>query len=293
MQLTLQSAISGLLVGGMYGLAALGLALAFGVLKVLNVAHGELVMLGGYATFFAVTELGLDPFVALPFVFVILAIFGFVLHWIVFRHVVSFEIEHRIKNSLLIAFGLVLVLQAMAVRLFTADERAIVTDYSLKAWTIGPVRLPFVRVAGVIVAVLAVIVLERVLNKTNFGKAIRATSEDWPLATLTGIDVRKVYLVSFGIAAGLAGITGTLVSLGFSVSPSIGLAWTLKALIVVVLAGLGSMWGTVIAGMLLGLTEGLSSVWVGGAYREVVALVVFLVVLSFRPQGLFGRGGHV
>lgn len=290
MQLILQSAVSGLLIGGMYGLAALGLALAFGVLKVLNVAHGELVMLGGYATFFAVTELGIDPFVAMPVVFVVLLALGLVLHWVVFRHVVSFEIEHRIKNSLLIAFGLVLVLQSMAIRLFTADERAIVTDYSSMAWEIGSIRLPVVRLAGLVVAVLAVVVLERVLTRTSFGRAIRATSEDWSLALLTGIDVRRVYLISFGIAAGLAGITGTLVSLGFSVSPSIGLAWTLKALIVVVLAGLGSMRGTVLAGMLLGLTEGLSSVWLGGAYREVVALVVFLVVLTVRPQGLFGRG---
>ena len=142
-------------------------------------------------------------------------------------------------------------------------------------------------------AILAVVVLQRVLTRTTIGRAIRATSEDGELATLTGIDVRRVYLLTFGVSAGLAGITGSLVSLGFSVSPSIGLGWTLKALIVVVLAGLGSMGGTVVAGMLLGLTEGLASVWLGGEYREIVALLVFLVVLAFRPQGLFGRGSHV
>lgn len=287
-QLLLQSAMSGLLTGGFYGLAALGLALAFGVLKVLNIAHGELVMLGGYASFYAVTQLGLDPFVSLPLVFVVLFAVGLLLHFVVFRYVVQFDIEHRIKNSMLIAFGLVLVLQSMAVRLFTADERATVTPYSSEALVLGPVRVPYVRLGGLVVAVLAVVLLEWGLNHTRFGRAIRATAQDWSLATLTGIDIRRVYLVSFGIAAGLAGATGTVVSLGFSVSPSIGLAWTLKALIVVILAGLGSIRGTVLAGILLGLTEGIASVWVGGQYREVVALGVFLLVLVFRPQGLFG-----
>jgi branched-chain amino acid transport system permease protein len=292
MQLILQSAMSGLLVGGMYGLVALGLALAFGVLKVLNVAHGELLMLGGYLTFFAFSSWGIDPFLALPFVFAALAVFGFVLYQILFTHVVRFDIETRIKNSLLISFGLVLVLQAVAIRLFTADERAIVTDYSTAAIEIASIRIPVIRLSGLVVAVLVALGLEWLLQRTTFGHAIRATSEDWSLATLTGIDVRRVYRIAFAISAGLAGIAGTMASLGYSVSPSIGLGWTLKALIVVVLAGLGSMRGIVLAGMLLGLAEGLASVWVGGAYREVVALVVFLVVLSVRPQGLFGRA-HV
>ena len=289
MLLIVQSIVSGLLVGGMYGLVALGLALAFGVLKVLNVAHGELVMLGGYATFFAVTTLGMDPFVALPFVFIALFIFGLALYQILFRFVIKFDEEQRIKNSLLISFGLVLVLQALAVRFFTGDERAVVTDYSQSALTLGSIRVPYVRLSGLVVAVVAAFALEWLLNRTRFGNALRATSEEWSLALLTGIDIRRIYMLAFAISAGLAGIAGSMVSLGYSVSPSIGLGWTLKALIVIVLAGIGSMRGIVLAGMLLGLLEGLSSVWVGGAYREVVALVVFLIILSIRPQGLFGR----
>jgi branched-chain amino acid transport system permease protein len=289
-QLLLQSATFGILVGGLYGMAALGLALAFGVLKVLNIAHGELIMIGGYASFYAATQLGLDPFLSLPLVFVVLVAIGFILHLVVFRYVVRFDTEHRIKNSLLIAFGLVLILQATAVRLFTADERATNVSYGSDGFSIGTIRIPYVRLGGLLVAIAAVLLLEWWLRRTTFGRAIRATSEDWSLATLTGIDVRKVYLVAFGIAAGLAGITGTMVTLSSSVSPSIGLNWTLKALIVVVLAGLGSIRGTVIAGVLLGLVEGLATAtpWVGAPYREVVGLVVFLLVLSLRPQGLFG-----
>lgn len=289
-QLVVQSALSGLLVGGMYGLVALGLALAFGVLNVLNVAHGELVMIGGYAAFFLFSEMGIDPLLSLPLVFLILFIFGTGLYQLLFRFIVRFDIETRIKNSLLISFGLVLILQAVAVFLFTGDDRTIVTGYSSNALVIGIVRIPWIRLAGLLLAVVAAFSLEWLLNRTTFGHSIRATSEDWSLASLTGIDVRRVYMIAFAISAALAGLAGSMVSLGYSVSPSIGLSWTLKALIVIVFAGLGSMRGIVVAGMLLGLIEGLSSVWVGSAYRGVVALVVFLLVLSVRPQGLFGRG---
>jgi branched-chain amino acid transport system permease protein len=291
-QLILQSAVSGILVGGMYGLVALGLALAFGVLKVLNVAHGELLMLGGYAAFFAFTVWGLDPFVSLPLVFIAMFVFGVILYYALFRYVMRTEINTRIKNSLLLSFGLVLVLQALAVRLFTADERTISTAYSSEAITIGLVRVPVVRLAGLVVAVVAALVLEWVLSRTRFGRALRATSEDWTRAALTGVDVRRVYLIAFAISAALAAIAGSMISLGYSVSPSIGLGWTLKALIVVVLAGLGSMRGIIVAGLFLGLMESLAAVWLGGRYREVAALVLFLIVLSFRPQGFFGRA-HV
>jgi branched-chain amino acid transport system permease protein len=292
MDLVLQSAVSGLLIGGMYGLVALGLALAFGVLKVLNVAHGELVMLGGYVTFFLVAEVGLDPFLSLPIVFVSIFAVGVLLYLVLFRFVVRFDIDTRIKNSLLVSFGLVLILQALAVTAFTGDERAIITDYSTMAFTVGSIRIPFIRLAGLVVAVVLALGLQLLLDRTTFGHAIKATSEDWSLATLTGIDVRRIYLVAFALSAGLAGVAGTLIALGFSVSPSIGLGWTLKALIVVVLAGLGSMRGLIVAGMLLGLAEGLASVWLGGAYREIVALLAFLLVLLVRPQGLFGRRGE-
>lgn len=288
-QLILQSAVSGLLVGGMYGLVALGLALAFGVLKVLNVAHGELLMLGGYASFFAFSLLGVDPFLSLPVVFVALFLFGVLLYQVLFKYVTRFDIENRIKNSLLISFGLVLVLQALAVRFFTADERTISTSYSSEAITIGVIRIPVIRLAGFVVAVIATIALEWMLNRSRFGRAVRATAEDWTRAALTGVDVKWVYMIAFGISAGLAGIAGAMISFGYAVSPSIGLGWTLKALVVVVLAGLGSMRGILLAGMFLGLTEALAAVWVGGAYREVVALAVFLIVMSFRPQGFFGR----
>jgi branched-chain amino acid transport system permease protein len=291
-RLLLQSAASGLLVGGLYGLVALGLALSFGVMRVLNVAHGELLMLGGYGAFFAFTLWGIDPFVSLPLVFAGMFVVGVILYQVLFRFVVRFDIEHRIKNSLLISFGLVLILQALATYLFTGDLRTITTSYSSEAFVISlfgtSIRIPWVRAGGLALAVVAAFLLDWLLNRSAFGRTVRATAEDWTRAALTGVDVRRVYLVVFGLSAALAGIAGSMVAVGYNVSPTIGLTWTLKALIVIVLAGLGSMRGILVAGIILGLTEGLAAVWVG-PYREVVALGVFLLVLILRPQGLFGR----
>jgi branched-chain amino acid transport system permease protein len=287
-EIVAQSLISGILVGALYGLAALGLSLVFGVLKVLNVAHGELLMFGGYGAFWAFQSLGIDPYLALVIVVPALALAGVVLHLGLFRFVVQFDEEHRIKNSLLIGFGLTLILQTAAIRLFTADDRSITTGYSTDALEVAGLRLPYVRFSGLIIGALVVIVLQLFLNRTYWGKAIRATAEDWRTASLSGIDIRKMYLVTFAIGSALAGLAGMLVTVQFSVSPNIGLAWTLKALIVVVLAGLGSMPGTFIAGIMLGVAETISALAFGGIYRELVGLVIFLIILSIRPQGIFG-----
>jgi branched-chain amino acid transport system permease protein len=283
-----QSLLSAVLVGSLYGLAALGLSLVFGVLKVLNVAHGELLMLGGYTAFWCFNLLGIDPYLSLVIVIPVLIVLGIGLHFGLFRHIVQLDEEHRIKNSLLIGFGLALILQTVAVRLFTADDRSIATDYSTNAWEILGLRLPLVRFSGLVIGIFVVIGLQLFLNRTYLGKAIRATAEDWRTAALTGINVQRMYLITFALGSALAGLAGMLVALQFSVNPNIGLNWTLKALIVVVLAGLGSMPGTFIAGILLALAEAFSSLVFGGQYRELVGLIIFLIILSVRPQGLFG-----
>jgi branched-chain amino acid transport system permease protein len=283
-----QSLLSAVLVGSLYGLAALGLSLVFGVLKVLNVAHGELLMMGGYASFWLAHVLGFDPYLGLIVAIPLMSLIGVGLHLGLFRYVVEFDEEHRIKNSLLIGFGLTLIFQTLAIRLFTADDRSIVTDYGTDALEIAGLRLPLVRFSGLVIGVLVVIGLQLFLNRTYLGKAIRATAEDWRTAALSGINVQLMYLITFALGSALAGLAGMLVALQFSVNPNIGLNWTLKALIVVVLAGMGSMPGTFIAGILLGLAEAVSSLVFGGQYRELVGLVIFLLILSVRPQGLFG-----
>jgi branched-chain amino acid transport system permease protein len=284
-----QQILLGLLLGGLYGLAAAGLSLVFGVLKVLNVAHGELIMLGGYGAFWLFALLGLDPFASLLVVIPGSLLLGAALYLALFGFVVRAPEETRIKNSLLVGFGLALSLHALAVRLWTADDRSITTAYGGAVISLGNLSIPVIRLLSLVVALALIGGLHLLLARWRWGKAIRAAAEDWQAALLTGIDVRRAYLLAFAIGTALAGAAGTLVSVGYSVSPSIGLEWTLKALIVVVLAGLGSMLGTFVAGLFVGVAEAISAAIFGGPYREVIGLVIFLVVLVLRPQGLFGR----
>ena len=289
MSILVQQIVLGILIGGLYGLAATGLSLVFGVLRVLNVAHGELIMLGGYATFWLVTLSGVDPFVGLLVTVPLALGAGVILYAALFAFVVRADEERRVKNSLLIGFGVALALQALAVKIWTADERSITTPYAGSVLMVGPIAIPLVRLGSLVLAFALTLGLELLLERWRWGKAIRATAEDWQAALLSGVDVRRAYLLAFAIGTGLAGAAGTLVAVGYSISPSIGLEWTLKALIVIVLAGLGSMIGTFVGGIVLGVAEALSAALVGGAYREVVGLVLFFVVLVVRPQGLFGK----
>jgi len=289
MSVLAQQLLLGLLIGGLYGLAAAGLSLVFGVMRVLNVAHGELIMLGGYGAFWLAALLGVDPFASLALVIPGALVLGAILYWGLFGFVVRADEETRVKNSLLIGFGLALALQALAVRLWTADERSIPTSYGGAVLSVGELSIPLVRLATLVVALLLIGALQLLLSRWRWGKAIRATAEDWQAALLTGIDIRRAYLLAFALGTALAGAAGVLVTVAYSVSPSIGLEWTLKALIVVVLAGLGSMMGTFVGGLVLGLAEAASAATFGGPYREIVGLVIFVVVLVVRPRGLFGR----
>ena len=284
-----QNLVFGLFVGGLYGIAAVGLSLVFGVMKVLNVAHGALVMLGGYASFWIFTWYGIDPFAAILITAPLLFLLGFALHVGLFRFVTRLGEEAKIKNSLLISFGLTLVLENLAIKLWTADERAITTGYAGEGVTLAGVIFPYTRMGAFAVAVLAIALLHFFLNRSYAGKAIRATAEDWEAASLMGINVQRTYVVAFAIGTALAGVAGALVGVAYTIAPSIGLAWTLKALVVVVLAGMGSIVGAFGAGILLGEAEALSVYVFGSSYREVVGLVLFLLVLLLRPQGLFGR----
>ena len=288
LQVFAQSLIFGIFVGGLYGLAAVGLSLVFGVMKMLNVAHGELLMLGGYVTFWFFSLYKIDPFLGLFPSALILFLFGMVLYKGLFSPLAKLHEEVKIKNSLLIGFGLSLVFHNLAIRLWTADERSVTVFYSGWGFSLFGLRFPFIRLGGLVLATIVILALQQFLTKTYFGKAIRATTENWESAALMGINIEKTSMVSFALGATLAAMAGTIVSVGYAIHPAMGLEWTLKALIVVVLAGLGNIGGAFVAGVLLGATESVSALFVG-SYMEVVGLVIFLLVLEFRPQGLFGK----
>lgn len=283
-----QNLVFGILVGSLYGLAAMGLSMIFGVTKLLNVAHGELIMFGGYACFWAFSLLDIDPFLTIPLAMLALFLIGAVLYSLVFSRTIKLPDESKVKNSLLVAFGLSVILQNLALRFWTADERGVTPVYYQTSFTALEVRFPLVRLASFAVALIFLIALRLFLKNTYTGKAIRATVQNWEAASLMGIDIHKVYLLSFSIGAALAGVAGTLVVTNYSIQPAMGLGWTMKALIVMVLGGLGSIPGTFIGGLILGVTESATSFFINSNYREVAGLILFVLVLIFRPQGLFG-----
>jgi branched-chain amino acid transport system permease protein len=284
-----QNLIFGLFVGSNYGVAAAGLSLVFGVLRVLNVAHGELLMLGGYLSFWMFALFNVDPFVSVLLSGPALLLVGLILHRGLFSFVERLEEETRIKNSLLISFGLGLVLQNLVQWAWTADERSVNTSYAGGSLILFGLVFPYTRLLSLAIGCGAILLLDQALRRTFTGKAIRATAEDWRAAALAGVNVRRTYLITFAIGAAMAGIAGSLVSISSSIGPTLGAAWTLKALVVIVLAGMGSVFGAFAAGLLLGAAEAASTYAFGSTYREVTGLVLFLLVLLARPQGLFGR----
>jgi len=286
-----QTLVYGVLVGALYGLAAVGLSLVFGVTDILNVAHGEFLMLGGYASFWLFNLLGVDPFASIPLSILFLLLIGLIFYRVLFVRMVKLPTEDKIRNTLLVGFGLGLILQNVAQRLWTADIRSITPAYVGAVFEVAGVRFPSVRVAGLVISFVALIGLQLFLRRTYTGKAIRATVEDWEAATMMGISVYRVYLLSFVMGAALAGVAGTLVGVGYSLEPTMGMHWTLKALIVMVLGGFGSITGTFVGGIVLGLTESVASVIIGSNYRQVVGLVIFILVLIVRQSILTPREG--
>jgi len=286
-----QGLVFGILVGALYGLAAVGLSLVFGVTKFLNVAHGELLMFGGYASFWLFTLLGVDPFASIPLAIIFLLLIGLIVYKVLFSRMVKLPEEDKIRNTLLVGFGVGLILQNVALRLWSADDRGITPDYAGVAFTVLGVRFPIVRVASLVIAFVFLFALQLFLRRTYTGKAIRATVEDWEAATMMGINVHRVYLLSFVMGAALAGVAGTLVGVGYSLEPAMGMHWTLTSMIVMVLGGFGNIRGTFVGGIVLGVTESVASIFIGSNYRQVVGLVLFILVLIARQSLVTTREG--
>jgi len=284
-----QTLVFGIFAGAIYGIAAMGLALVFGVLKILNIAHGELVMLGGYVGFWAFTALGIDPFLAILLVIPAIFIVGIILDRSVYRFIVRLLGEEKLKNSLLVSFGLGLVLQNLAQWIFTGDERSVQASYAGQGFSVGGVLFPYTRLGTLAIVLIITVALHLFLRKTYPGKAILATAEDYESAELAGININRVYMLTFALGAALAAVAGQFVTFTYALSPSIGMLWTLKAMIVIVLAGTGSILGALPAGVILGIVEALAGAYLAQTYKEVAGLVIFLLVLILRPQGLFVR----
>lgn len=290
MEAAMQILSYGVIIGALYGLVAVGLALLLGVMKYLNIAHGTFIMIGGYITFWFFTLWHIDPFVSIPLVMLIMFIMGLILYKVLLSPLLKFPLELRIGNSMLITFGLLWVLDNTATWLWTSNMRSVTTSYTGEVLNILGVRLPYTGLAGFGLAVLVIFALHLILTKTYFGKAVRAITQDPEAANLMGINIERTYLISCGIAIMLAGVAGVVIVSSYSITPAGGLNWLLIAMIVLVLAGEENINGIFAAGLVLGLIEAVSIFFTGASYREVIGLVMFVLVLMFRPQGLFTKG---
>lgn len=287
--------VFGIIMGALYGLASVGFTMVFGVMRVLNIAHGAFMMIGGYLSFWGFTLYHIDPLVSLLLVAPSLFLIGLIFYIVQVFPVIKFTDDHdKIHTSLLISFGLCVVLENIALLLWTGDIRSITTSYAGSVLQIFNIRIPFVGIVGVALAVLFVFALYLFLVKTRLGKSMRATAADWKAASLMGINTNQAYLISFAIGVALAGIAGTLVCMIHSIDPNMGLFWTLKGLIIITVAGVGNIRGVLACGLLLGMVESLSVFIAGASYREVVGLLILVIVLIIKPKGLFtSRGKRV
>lgn len=287
-ELVAQTFVNGINVGALYGLVAVGLSLIFGVMKILNIGHGEFLMVGGYVAFWLFDLCDIDPFLGLPLVAIVMFLLGVSSYKLLFSRLARFHEESKLENSLLVGFGLFLIFPQIARMLWTTDERAITPAYSGGSFAILDVRVAYVPLGGLLVAVVIILALHLFLTKTYFGKSVRGTTQNWKSAKLMGINVDRTYLITFGLGVAIAGLAGVLVGLIHAVNPDIGIGWTLKALIVVVLAGIGSIGGAFFAGLILGVVEAVGAIFMG-PYTVALGLVIFLLILIFRPRGLFGK----
>jgi branched-chain amino acid transport system permease protein len=290
MEIVLQTIANGILVGALYGLVALGLGLLMGVMKFLNIAHGTFIILGGYISFWLFTLWGIDPFLSIPLVIIAMFLIGLVLYRLTLSPLLKLpNIGMRIDTSMLVTFGLIWVLDNVMTMLWTPDTRTIMTLYTGETFKFSGMRFSITGLGGLGVAVFVAIALYFILSRTYFGKHIRAATQDAEAASLCGINVHRIYLLSSGIAIALAGVAGVMVISTYSINASGGISWLLIAFVVMILAGEGKINAIIPAGVIFGLLEAGSVLVVGVPYRQAIALLVFIVVLMFKPRGLFAK----
>ncbi len=288
MNAVIQTVLIGIAVGALYGLVALGFGLIMGVMKFVNIAHGSFIIIGGYVAYWLFTLWGIDPYLGIPAVMACMFILGLLLYRSVLSPLLKYpRAEMRIDKSLLVTFGVTWILDNAVTLLWTPNTRSVFTSYSGSTVNVFGARLGLTGLAGLVLAVLVAVALQLLLTRTYFGKHVRAATGDAGAAALSGVNVQRTYLISCGIAAALAGLAGVVIVSSYSIAPSGGLNWLLTGMVVIVLAGEGNMGYVLPAGLVLGLVQSISTLFVSAAYQQPIALVIFILALMFRPKGLF------
>jgi len=283
----LTSIVNGLMSGAIYVLVAVGLTLIYGVLHIINFAHGSLLMLGMYAVFFLWLLLGLDPYLSLPLVIAASFAFGYYLY----RGVIGRYSHGKDENILLITLGLAIVLENLALFLFSSDTRIVNLPYTDEMLELGPVWVPYTKAVSFAAALGICAVLSLYISRSDLGKAIRAVAKERHGARLVGINVDKIYALSYGLGIACLGAAACLLMPSYYVSPSTGHSFVLIAFTIVVLGGMGSFMGALVGGLLIGIAESVSGAFLGEQLGQIAIPAIFILILLFRPTGLF-RGSQ-
>ena len=278
------SVLNGLTTGAVYALIALGLTLIYGVLHIINFAHGALLMVALYAVYWLHQGLGVDPYLALPLVVPAMFALGYALQ----RGIINRASHGRDENILLVTLGLAIVLENLALLLFKSDTHTIDTPYTLSTVAIGPAYIALPKLVAFGGAAVSAATLLAIVTRTDLGRAIRAVAKEKQGARLMGIDVDHVYAMSFGIGLACLGAAACFLLPAYYVNPQVGSGFVLVAFTIVVLGGMGSFAGALLGGLLIGVVESLGGLWLGESLGQIGIFAVFIAVLLFRPQGLFG-----
>ncbi len=288
MTLFAQQVVLGLLLGGIYVAVAIGFSLVWGILNIVNLAHGGLVVVGAYTTWWLFTQAHLDPFLTLP----VDAVFLFLVGYLLQRVLINRVIRAPLFFTLLLTFGVNLVVINLLLLVFRADFRSVTPVYAGSGLGLDGVRVPYIRLAALVVALVVAGLVGLLLNRTRTGFAIQAVGADRDAAQLVGIDLRHVYALTFAVGAACAGVAGGLLSTIQAINPTAGEPYTLQAFVVVILGGLGRVSATVVGGILFGLIEVMAQTQVpglGAGWANAIAFAILVLVLVIRPQGLLGR----
>ncbi len=280
-----QVIINGLLLGGLYGLAAIGFSLIWGVMNIVDLAQGAYLTLGAYITFWLFNLWGVDPFLTLP----ISALVLFGLGYLIESQIIKRVLRYGLVMMLVVTYGLNLLLQNAMLVAWSADYRSVTPAYSGAGLVIGGASIPYIRLALFIAALLLVGLLTFFLSRTRMGNAIRATSLNRLAASFVGVRTDFIYALTYGLAAATVGMAGSLISMVYTVSPSLGGTFMTKIFVVTVLGGFGSISGAVVGGLILGVTEALTASYVAPGLMNAVSFIMLVLILIFRPQGLFGK----
>jgi len=277
--------LNGLTTGAVYALIALGLTLIYGVLHIINFAHGSLLMIGLFGVYFLYTLLGIDPYISLLIVPPLLFVVGYGLQ----RGVIGQASHGKDENVLLVTLGIAIVLDNLALFFWHADTRTIDTPYSFATWDLGVANLAVPKVIAFVGALVVFALLWLLMARTDLGKAIRAVAKERHGARLVGIDVNHVFAMSFGIGTACVGAAACLLLPSFYVTPNVGGVFVLVAFTVVVLGGMGSFAGALLGGLIIGVTESLGGLFLGESLGQLGIFLIFIAVLLLRPTGLLGH----